>query len=284
MTHEESKNNLVKSHKNAINSPQARPLSIRDFHMNIAFIDDAETHDRYWFGLGGFVMPGANLLDLEHDFVRALKNVNVPVEDKKVDTEVKWSPGRSNWFRRNLVGDERRKLYTKLLEISIRHGGVFLSSLFYNKGITIWRHGEYRDQAYIYLLERIEQYAATSGEPMIVICDMENDFKKSRERISKCLNLIQNGSEYLDFNYIYRHPWAVDSKHHAGSQIADLIAGITVNIAGNQMDYAGQYKEILRGKFMNLKEVSARTPQRYGVSVIPSQERSDVIRRLHPYL
>lgn len=69
--------------------------------MFLAFLDDTFLPDSKWFGFGGFLIDSSCINNFESDFYQILRESNVPVDDQSLDTEIKWSPGRKNWFHTN---------------------------------------------------------------------------------------------------------------------------------------------------------------------------------------
>ena len=47
--------------------------------------------------------------------------------------------------------------------------------------------------------------------------------------------------------------------------------------------YAQDYWDLLQGKFMLLEHIDVRIPQRYGITILPTDEVYDFIRRCCPY-
>lgn len=246
----------------------------------IAFLDDTKSPEDGWFGLGGLILDGTDLMRLEASFETILKNAGVPVDDESIDTEVKWSPGKNNWIRQNLKGDKRVKLYRTMLNACGELESVLVAAVFNYGIITGWDDSRARDEAFVHVFERIQAYAQHKRAIALIICDLEEDPKKTKERIKHTFELVRAGSKYKGLGNIYKHVWAVDSKYHAGCQIADLVVGITGCMVSGKTQWASRYWDLFRGWFF---QIPLDEPQKYGLSILPTPTRKRFIEEYDPY-
>ena len=110
--------------------------------MLISFLDGSKTHDRKWVGLGGLVISANSILELEYKFVEKLRSKGVPKNELSIDTEVKWSPKKQNWIRKNLNSSKRTELYRELLSIPQELGAKYVCALFHVHIISKWKSKE----------------------------------------------------------------------------------------------------------------------------------------------
>ena len=203
--------------------------------MLCAFLDDSKQEG--WFGLVGFVVRADAIVELENAFHEVLRAHAIPVDDRSLDTESKWSPGRRQWLRDGLKVVGREALFRDLLALLRRYDVTAVGALLHYSGMT--GYGEeraYAAAAYEHTFERINALAEVERCPVIVLVDSESSRQKTVKRVDETLNLVRDGSTYVPLSWIYQHAWTVDSSHHAGIQLADLTAGITTAMASGKTD------------------------------------------------
>ena len=255
--------------------------------MLVAFLDGTNTPKRGWFALGGIVIEGSKLLDLETGFLRKLRKAGVPIEDPSVNTEVKWSLPNDSWIRENLCDEKREELYKALLKHAFALDSKIIGAIFNWSNMTDRQTGRpytrdmARDKAYEHVFERIQAVASDRQEVALVICDLEGDTKKTRERVKKTFELVRKGSPYKSLKNIYQHVWPVDSRYHAGIQVADLCMGITGCMVAGARKYAQRYWDVLRGHFLVLGNLDE--PQKWGLSILPTPVREHFLSEYNPY-
>ncbi|MBN2135845.1 MAG: DUF3800 domain-containing protein [Acidobacteria bacterium] len=227
-----------------------------------------ESKQNKWLGFGGILIDSSKLLKFDRTFYSTLRNHNVPVNEGSSDDlkkiEIKWSLN-NGWIKENLRADAKVRLYVDILNLINEFEITLISSEFDLPESRNFGYSEEkcRDESYIYLYERIEKYCELNKQTAFVIVDQETDPKTNLKRIKENYNLIKQGTKYVPLNHIYGHGFPISSYMHPGSQLADLIVGITTAfISNNQDKYAEQHWKYLKGKFMLL---DINTPQRYGL-------------------
>jgi len=249
--------------------------------MFIAFLDDTNRVKDGWHARGGFILKECYLIDMENDFIDILIKHGVPIDNPGVNTEIKWSLSTKSWIRNNIKGNKRVELYNELLSLIDKYEAALIIAAFHYKRLERWTINKAKQESYIYLLERIQSFAAFNNETALVICDNEDDKRKTRERIREIFILVSKGSPYIPLKNIYRHIWAVDSEYHAGIQLADLIVGITLCLLVGKVRWALKCWSNLKGRFMYIEEIPK--PRRYGMSILPSYYYPKILRKFDPY-
>ncbi len=251
--------------------------------MLVVFLDESHIRGTGYLGRCGVAVEDGQLLPMETAFREILSRAGVPLNDPGLDVEVKWSPRHGNWIRENLDANQRRQLYRDLLTLLAAHDTRLIGAIFHYANIAAWSAdvNRARRESYIHVFERIEFHAQRQSQPALVVADHEDDPISTRQRVTETFELVRSGSEYLQLGSIYKHVWPAESERHAGIQLADLVAGITTCMVANQQNYASQYWDLLRGRFAYYREPDV--PQRFGLSILPSNEREVFIGNHHPY-
>lgn len=256
--------------------------------MLVVFLDGTNTPEPTgWFVLGGIVVLDKNLLELESEFKATLRNSGVPVDQPGLDLEVKWSPKKGNWLRDNLDSEARKKLYRDLLTTAFGLGcravGAILNwgAMTHRSSGRRYDEARARDFAYELVLERIQAYARELDEIALVICDCEEEQRRTRDRVRRTGELVRVGSAYVALDRIYKHVWPADSRDHVGIQIADLCVGVLGSLAVGKARYARDYWDRLQRNFVVLE--AKQTPQDWGLAILPSPLRRRFLKEWAPY-
>jgi len=247
----------------------------------VAFLDDCRPASG-WIARGGLIVEGDRLLELECAFSSILREAGIPIDDPSLDTEVKWSPRPGNWIRECYEGD-RTALYRRLLGVVSTYKVSLLAAVFNYADMDTWDEDHAYGEGFVYTFERVQFCAEAAKTPAIVICDNETDRKSTQDRVSETFALVKSGSRYVPLNNIYGHAWAVDSRRHAGIQLADLVVGITGCMVAGKQHYAAKLWPLLQGQFAWLKKLRREIPQRWGLSILPKPLLSPFIKEWNPY-
>lgn len=256
--------------------------------MLVVFLDGTNTPERTgWFVLGGIIVSDKNLLALEAEFNATLKSAGVPVDQPGLDLEVKWSPRKGNWIRDNLNGEARKQLYRDLLKAAFSLDGKIVAAVLNWGKMTHRSSGKKfdetraRDLAYELVFERVQAYARQFDEIALVICDREEESRRTRDRVRRTGKLVRKGSPYVRLDRIYKHVWPADSRDHAGLQIADLCVGILGSLAVNKVRFARDLWDCLQRNFAVLKD--PKKPEDWGLAILPSPLRKRFLAEWAPY-
>jgi hypothetical protein len=175
----------------------------------------------------------------------------------------------------------REELYRDLLGLLDTRGAAIVGALLHHSEMQDYDEERAYEAAYIHTFERVDALAEVKREPVIIVVDSESGKVKANERVRQTLQLVRKGTQYKVLEWIYQHVWAVDSRYHAGIQLADVIAGITVAMASGNSVFAKPLWPALQGRFKRLK--GNRTPQQWTLSILPTPDREAFIDLCNPY-
>lgn len=221
--------------------------------MIITFLDDTIPFESKVLAIGGFIIDERYLLSLERDFKHILNESDIPIDNPNlddVDKEVKWSPDSKSLYKK-MKPDQRRKLYLSLLSSLNDHKANYIAYII-DRERTEQDEESASVEAMEELLKIVHNIAKQRSTAAQIIIDREKDDKTTKRRILQTLQIVGSIASTEGKTSIYNHAWLVDSKHHAGIQLADLAIGALGRlVAGDtKKAKAEAYWEMLRGHFI----------------------------------
>jgi hypothetical protein len=240
--------------------------------MLVAFLDDSRLRARGLVALGGLIVSGDRVVPLDQTFRTYLGEAGAPIGDPDLDCEVKYSPKGKNWFR---TCPSRLTIYQRLLGSIWAHDAALISTVVRVAEAEL-TEAQAMSVAFRHSLEKVQACAAALGDYAIVICDSEGAPGTTKARIEESRRLVSKGTAFVKLDRIYAHTWAVDSRHHGGIQLSDLVVGTSIHtvdffLRGAQSESglpeAKAYWSLLMGHFLRIS--GGIRPDSYGFSILP---------------
>jgi hypothetical protein len=222
--------------------------------MDLILVDDSKQRKPSRPGMGHLVAVGG--LHVPSDGVQALTRTldetcteyGFP-SDKD---EFKWSPGRRDWMRKNLVEEDRAEFFTDVLEAAKEEGGeAFVVIQDKSRRSTDGNHDDHEMAAVKVFLERSDYHLRSTDTEALVIADHPAGGRKAEERfLSECVETLREGTQFMDLENVVL-VLTQDSKSTRLLQLADLIVGCTLSYVSGEDEHSpplfeGQIKGMLR--------------------------------------
>lgn len=254
---------------------------------HFAFVDSCHRKDHV-IAIGCILVPCDRLPVVEAKIEEKLVDLGFPAADftQLNGVELKWNDNKDSlWRGLNLegYGNDKHLAKADLLKIAIDHNCEPLYSAVHY-GETRQSQEEASEQAIKMLLEVIEENMERANSTAFVASDADGSKDDQRDMIKEHFELVRNGTEYRELSKIHRYMWQVDSCHSYGVQLADLVAGITCDATCEISEYGlPAYDTALKGKFLLNRHLELTHPQRFGVSILPSTLRKELVSKMSFY-
>jgi hypothetical protein len=207
--------------------------------MKFLFIDESYRKDKRYFGYGGFCIDEANVKALADDIIKLKGRYKIPR-----GIELKWSPERNHYFRRNFKGN-RQKLYKDAILLLHKYKTTIICAVHdlnecYGMRLYCWDIKRAilwaAKQQIKFLAERFEKpYLEKNNDIGLVIADHYSDKRDETIVIKEIDFLLHYGTEFQSFKKICMIPMMTLSEYCPPVQLADLIIGIVIGaLAGSR--------------------------------------------------
>lgn len=228
--------------------------------MQLFFADDS-ARKGIRGGMGNLVAFGGILLDEKN-----LRPLNVAIDaickqyGLPSKTELKWSPGKDNWIRSNLIKERRQECYREILVASRKHGAQVVVAI-----SDMRRDKKQGKDAFLrcvdYALERVNMQVDNAGQYGLIVMDRPGGGKKEEDALlDDVLGTIENGTDFIDFKKICLNALTANSHHVRQLQVADLVTGITTAMVAGDVGYAAPlFCEIIPMFIKNKKDLIGGT-------------------------
>jgi hypothetical protein len=194
---------------------------------------------------GGLFLAEGNLRSLSDEVDAIAKSFGIPE-----GTEIKWSPPRDSWIAKNLVGDERKECYQRILEAAAERDGRALV-IGWDEGRTSLKGERAFEECVKYALERTSMHLETRGALGIIVADRPGGGRKTDQKLlASFLERVQKGTEFLVPRQVCLNILTTPSHLIRHLQVADLIVGISTAMVAGQMKYAEPLFPIVRRMFI----------------------------------
>jgi hypothetical protein len=208
--------------------------------MYLIFADDAKQANPSRPGMGpivatgGLIIPTDNSGWLETAINQACADAGFPDGEK-----FKWSPGRETWMRTNLIEDDRRDFFLRVLGLSREAGArafVVIEDGASNPAID-GQTAEF--DTVILFIERVENYLATRNSNGVVITDRPGGDRAAEDLfLTDCLEVILEGTPYVAVEHIPINVLSTASSLVRLLQLADLVTSCTTAYVAGEDRYA----------------------------------------------
>jgi hypothetical protein len=222
--------------------------------MDLILVDDSKQKKPSRPGMGHLVAVGG--LHVPSDGVQALiKTLDETCAEYDFPSykdEFKWSPGRRDWMRKNLVGTDREEFFADCLEAAKEEGAeAFVVIEDTSRRSTEGNRDDHEMAAVKVFLERSDYHLRSTGTEALVIADHPTGGRRAEERfVSECMDTLREGTRFMDLENI-AHVFTQDSKSTRLLQLADLIVGCTLSYVSGEDEHSpplfeNQIKGMLR--------------------------------------
>jgi hypothetical protein len=224
--------------------------------MNFIFADDSKQNNptredmKPLIGLGGIHVSAEDLSNIEVEMDELCKNYNFPKGE-----EFKWSPRKGTYMHSNIIEQERIDFYKELFEISSNYN---ITAIVVASNIECRcadpSSNSHEEDVITMFLERADQLLNSNKRNGLVIIDKPGGgHKQVKALISKCLETLERGTDYVKFDSIPLPVMTADSKHIRLLQLADVVIGCCLARLAGELKYSPEtfklIKPLLRKEF-----------------------------------
>jgi len=224
--------------------------------MNFIFADDSEQSTptrksmKPLIGLGGVHVLAEEIGNIENDINELCNKHSFPDGE-----EFKWSPNKNTYMRSNIIGQDRIDFYKELFEISSNYN---ITAIVVASDIECSYANEsssdHAEDVNTLFLERADQLLNSNKRNGLVIIDKPGGgHKQVKALISKCLETLERGTDYVKFDSIPLPVMTADSKHIRLLQLADVVIGCCLARLAGELKYSPEtfklIKPLLRKEF-----------------------------------
>ncbi len=209
--------------------------------MNILFIDDTEQLKKQYVGVGGVILRDDSINTLCTLFKRRKKSHGIPAE-----VEIKWSPSKSSWLRRNLIDENRISAYSDILDLLRAFNAKVIVAVVQRDELkqsvieAKWKCLEFVTERFQLFLQEQED---RNG---IIIADFPGSGKEEKELLQNYYQLLEKGTHYVKPKNIVMNLLTTESHLNPALQLADLVVGITTGMCTPRRGYALRYWDIVK--------------------------------------
>jgi uncharacterized protein DUF3800 len=222
--------------------------------MDLIFVDDSKQKKPSRPGMGHLVAVGGLHVPSEgvQALMKTLEETCTEYGFPSYKDEFKWSPGRRDWMRKNLVGNDRAEFFADCLEAAKEEGAeAFVVIEDKSRKSTDGNRDDHEMAAVKVFLERSDYHLRSNGTEALVIADHPAGGRKAEERfLSECVETLRDGTRFMDLENI-AHVFTQDSKSTRLLQLADVIVGCTLSYVSGEDEHSpllfeNQIKGMLR--------------------------------------
>ena len=218
--------------------------------MRIFFADDS-TQKGVRNGMGKLIAFGGILVDESH-----LRSLNTGI-DAVADLfgvpegeEFKWSPNKQSWIYSNLLGDERQKCYSAILETALEHE-VKAIVVVWDTGRTTLKGNAAFEKCVSFLFERLSVCLEKNTSLGLIIADKPGGSHKEDEAfLERFIERTNSGTKYVPPDRIGLNVLTTPSHLLRHLQLADLVTGITTAMVAGYYKYSKPLFEYIKPMFI----------------------------------
>lgn len=210
--------------------------------MDFIFADDSQQKkpSRHDMGpliaIGGIHLSGEKVSTLERAIRAHCKLIGFPE-----DEQFKWSPGKEETFQREQLIDEKRtSFYIHLLSLALEHGAtatvVIADRLTKMARKQSTKHEE--DTTALFLERCDWSFRRTGKDGVVIIAKPSGGSGDEKKFVADCLDLIQQGTEYMSLQSIGLGVLTAPSKQIRLLQLADVITSCVVARVGGESNFS----------------------------------------------
>lgn len=208
--------------------------------MKLIFADDAAQRRptrpgmRPLVAVGGLIIPGESLSRVQDRLEQLCADVGFPKGE-----EFKWSPSRNQWMYGNLVREDRRAFYRRVLaELSDAHAEaiVVLEDV---ESSTATGCASAQEDVVVMFLERIANRLRDTRNQGIVVTDRPGGGRSEEDQfLDDCAGAVERGTRFVALRDAILGVYSAPSTLSRLLQAADLITGCTAALFSGEAKFA----------------------------------------------
>ena len=183
---------------------------------------------------GGVFVGSDQVASLERSIAYICKAFGFPALE-----EFKWSPRQNSWMHHNLIEENRREFFLWVLRTCVDHhvkATVLVCDTQYRTNQTGDSHATFVVKL---LIERVNWLAKSARSQALIIADRPGGgLGTERAFLQRCLETIQNGTEYVLPENIAVNAVSTDSHLIRILQAADLVVSCVTAFIGGETRYS----------------------------------------------
>lgn len=192
--------------------------------------------------IGGFSIPAELVGDVSRLIDDACNTAGFPTGEP-----LKWSPRRGSWMRDHLLGDDRVRLFSEVLEVLKNHQAA--ASVIIADANAEPATGASTPEADVttMLLERVDLQCRRRSSQCFVVVDRPSGGRSDEEAfLSDCLETIQTGTTYVKPERILHNVLSAPSRLSCPLQAADLIVSSTLAVVAGETRFAPEVFKMIK--------------------------------------
>jgi hypothetical protein len=224
--------------------------------MHFFFFDDSKQNKPGRTKMGSLVAIGGVAIKKENvnKLEKEINNICTAAGFPR-DEKFKWSPGKELWMRDNLTGEYRENFYFAVLEKIKEHNGTAFVVIEDTKCSCATGAKSHEEDAVRLFLERVEIYLQRTNSDGIVISDRPGGDRKDEDKfLSNCLETIESGTTYIKPECIALNVLSANSKYIRLLQAADLITACTLAYVSGEVTFSPKIFEKIKPLFDSDKD------------------------------
>jgi hypothetical protein len=209
--------------------------------MHLVFVDDARQRNPTRDGMrplvatGGVAVPLETAGQLESTLDAVCAAYGFPSGE-----EFKWSPDRSDWMRKNLVGDQRKAFFVEVLEQASISAVTVLVMISDTKAKPSTQGAPSPEfDTLVVLLERVHNLMWGLNSHAVVIADQPGGGRRQEKALLvNCQTVLSRGTKFVDLSRIPINVVTTGSELVRSLQLADLVTSCTTAFVAGEKEYS----------------------------------------------
>ncbi|MBM1813797.1 hypothetical protein JQW92_01860 [Sulfitobacter pseudonitzschiae] len=197
-------------------------------------------------GVGGLIVNADNLAATEKS-LETLCTADFSFPEGEV---FKWSPAKTDWYRNNIVGVQRKDFIERVFEIlAMNDAKAVVAICDETKGKANTSSSSHEMDV---LLLSLERFHTSLGDEtgFVFVAKPSGGTKDENKFLAECIEHKSVGTDFVKFTKIAHNIVSVPTAHSRVLQAADLIISISTAMASGNTTYAGDHFSKLKPLFL----------------------------------
>lgn len=184
-------------------------------------------------GVGGLIVDAEKLRDLEKQLQCISESFGFPRGEM-----FKWSPGKSDWMRKNLTGEDRNEFFRVVLDCCNKSNCKAIVAICdETKRMATAQANDHEVDALLLALERFHNHIkAETG--LVMVAKPAGGQRDANKMLAECVEHKQSGTDFVNFERFAQNPVIVPTKNSRVLQAADLIVSTTTAMCAGNVSFA----------------------------------------------
>ncbi len=185
-------------------------------------------------GIGGFSVDVSKLRSLEMALETLAREAGFPRNE-----EFKWSPGRQQWMRANLVEGARQAFFRAVLGALRAHEAVVTVVASTTDCATATRTNTHESDVTQMFLERVHIELTHRGTDGVVIVERPGGGRTDEEGfLLSCATMLQDGTAFVRHDRLALNVLASSSRYVRCLQAADVVSSACLAFIAGETNYS----------------------------------------------